>query len=659
MPLPPEPITMTTRASRVERPYGLWPSPLTPQVVAAAQRRLGQVQADDGWIYWSEGRPEEQGRQVIMRARPGGRPQEMLPAPFSARSRVHEYGGGEFLAAGGRLFFVNGADQDIYEVPAAGPPQRLTDAADTRFADMNLDVARDRLLAVAERHASGRAAPDNLIVAITLGSAQAGRVFDLCAGQDFYAAPRLSPDGTKLAFVAWNLPGMPWDEAALYVAPLDAAGRRGRIARVAGGRGVATQQPQWAPDGTLVYISDATGFDNLHALAPTGTTRTLTRLTMDLGRPMWGLATQSYAIAATGTIWVAPVPRDDIARKDKSGAPRRLLSLDTRGRNKTWVPIDVGALDNLVVHAKGLAAVASRADQPAAVVNIALQPEAPAVPRNLRTSADLTLPPGDIARPMPLAFEGGDGRRTHAYYYHPTSHTTRAPDGSLPPAIVMVHGGPTAAADRGLRLRTQFYTSRGFAVLDIDYAGSTGYGRAYRERLDGQWGRADVADAECAALCLSMRNLADAGRIAIAGGSAGGYTVLMAMANSRLFAAGSSHYGICDLGLLLAHTHKFESGYLHRLMGTTPHAWQQTFAARSPLTLASGIDKPVILFQGLDDKVVPPEQSRLIHASLAARGVPTELHEFAGEGHGFRQAASIAAVLEAELAFLRRAMGLA
>ena len=272
----------------------------------------------------------------------------------------------------------------------------------------------------------------------------------------------------------------------------------------------------------------------------------------------------------------------------------------------------------------------------------------------MRGSSDLAL--DDVALPKLVSFPGAAKAKVHGFYYAPTNSAVRPPRGTKPPALVLAHGGPTSMASRSLSARVQFYTSRGFAVLDVDYAGSTGYGRAYRERLDGQWGLADVADCAAGANWLGQSGLADPKRIAIAGGSAGGYTVLMALATTKAFAAGASHYGISDLSLLLEHTHKFESGYLHRLMGTSPKTWKKVFRERSPLSLIDGITAPVILFQGLEDRVVPPEQSRLIAEKLRARGTCVALHEFAGEAHGFRRAETIVAVLEAELAFLLEAM---
>ena len=631
---------------------GLWPSPISPRDLTAGARRFGHVQGDGNYVYWSEGRPEEKGRQVVVRAAPGSgeSPEDILPPPFSARSKVHEYGGAEFLVANGTVWFVNADDQDIWMPVPGKSPERITKAPELRFADMCLDHARRRLIAVAERHSAtgNHAMPENLLVAVGLDGRERGQVTDLVGGRDFYAFPRLSPDGSRLAFLGWDLPDMPWDQSALYVASVKPDGSVGRPQRIAGGDGTAAMQPTWLDDDRLLFLSDATGFGNV-MLWDGENARPLTRLKSELGTPMWNVGTRTFVVASPDRV-VASAEIDD--------APKLVVVTSLAARKPTIemrtlpAAISIGAL---AAFDGGIASFIGRAKAPAALSAIADKRKAPTI---LRTASDIALGPAGVSVARAVSFRGGDRRTTFAQYYPPTSADHRAPRGQLPPALILAHGGPTASAGRGLSLRTQFYTSRGFAVLDVDYAGSTGYGRAYRERLDGAWGIADVADCAAGARFLASEGLADPSRIAIAGGSAGGYTVLMALATTKAFAAGASHYGISDLSLLMEHTHKFESGYLHRLLGTTPKSWRKVCAARSPITLIDGMTAPLILFQGLDDKVVPPEQSRLIHESLKARAVMTELYEFAGEAHGFRQSATIIKVIEAELAFLVKAMKL-
>jgi len=628
-------------------PYGAWPSPVSAALAARGSRRTGLLQAAADAIYWSESRPEEQGRQAIVRTGPDGRRQDILPAPWSARSRVHEYGGGEFLVAGDTVYFVNDRDQQVHALRPGKQPQRLTDAPGTRFADFVLDAARDRLLAVAETHApTGRGAhspPRNSLVAIALGGGEPGRVTELAVGRDFYASPRLSPDGAQFAFLAWNLPDMPWDSAALYVARIGDDGSLGRPKRIAGGSGSAAFQPEWGPDGHLYFAWDESGWGCLYRWDGEQTVLVDRSPRAELWRAQWVFGMRGFALHPDGRF---------AAVYSERGRP-----LLRQGRLSSKQRIAYRALQK----------EAARMEDPlAAQDSFAMLVSPPvAMPAVMRLGRGRLLPVGtaQAAEIDPACISHGEvcefrnGReRVFGIHYAPRNPQYQGSKGTLPPALVLAHGGPTAMTDAGLKMRVQYYTSRGFAVLDVNYTGSTGFGRAYRERLDGRWGIADVADCAAGARFLARKGLADPGKIAIAGGSAGGYTTLMALATTGAFAAGCSHYGISDLGLLMEHTHKFESGYLHRLLGTTPAKWKAVCAERSPLNLIDGITAPVILFQGLDDKVVPPEQSRLIVDRLKARGVEVAYLEFPGEAHGFRKAETIVAVLEAELAFLQRVL---
>jgi dipeptidyl aminopeptidase/acylaminoacyl peptidase len=632
-------------AKKLSAPPGTWTSPITSALVARASRRFGSVQAAGEAVYWSEGRPEENGRQVIVRTggdREGER--DVLPPPYSARSRVHEYGGGEFLATEtGEVFFVNDRDQQVYRIGATGRIDRITNASQMRFADMALDSARGQLIAVAEIHKGGDAhsQPDNALVSIALGD---GAVATLAGKADFYASPRLSPDGAMLAFTSWNLPDMPWDSAALNVAKVGGDGALSKPQALAGGKDSSVFQPTWAPDGDLYFTWDKGGWGSLYRWDGKRVSKVHGKAGLELWRAHWVFGGRCFAIGADGQLATSSFD---------AGMPRLEIGQLSHGRAASMQRVRVSAarIDDPVAAGKTFVALVSPPAGAPAVMRIGrsglkpiLKPAAP--------MADARL----VSRGEVIAFRNGERQRVYAIHYPPRNPGFRAPAGSKPPALVLAHGGPTSLADASFKPRVQFYTSRGFAVVDVNYGGSTGFGRAYRERLDGQWGVADVDDCTAAARHLATSGLADADRIAIAGGSAGGYTTLMALATSKVFAAGASHYGISDLGLLLAHTHKFESGYLHRLLGTTPSKWKKMFDARSPLTLIEGITAPVILFQGLDDKVVPPEQSRLIVERLKARGIEVAYHEFAGEGHGFRRAETIIAVLEAELAFLRRVM---
>jgi len=631
-------------------PFGIWPSPVSAELAARGSRRFGMVQASGEAVYWSEARPEEQGRQVIVRCGPDGRPVDVLPKPLSARSRVHEYGGGEFLVSGANIFFVNDKDQQVYELAPPAAPQRITRAAGMRFADFAHDASRARLIAVTETHApKGTAAahdlPRNALAAIAL-TGKRGQVTEITRTHDFYASPRLSADGKMLAFLAWDLPDMPWDSAALYVSDVRANGALGRPTRIAGGDGSAAFQPEWGVDGNLYYTWDKTGWGHLYRWTGDGTVRVHSSVGAELWRPQWVFGTRCYTLhpdgrfAAVSSVRGMPVLEIGKLAGGHAVAPRGVQEKAAR-------------IDDPLTVGDGFAALVTSAVATPAVMKFGRGGLNPITERQ----ADL-IKPGFISRGDVLVFKNAKRQAVYGIHYSPVNANYRGSQGTLPPALVLAHGGPTSMTDAGLKLRVQFYTSRGFAVLDVNYAGSTGYGRAYRERLDGQWGIADVADCAAGARHLAHAGLAGAGKIAIAGGSAGGYTTLMALATTKAFAAGSSHYGISDLALLLEHTHKFESGYLHRLLGTTPSKWKDVFARRSPINLIDGMTAPVILFQGLEDKVVPPEQSRLIVAKLKQRGIDVEYREFAGEGHGFRKAETIIAVLKAELAFLQRILQL-
>jgi dipeptidyl aminopeptidase/acylaminoacyl peptidase len=636
-------------AKRKTAPFGTWNSPVSAALVARASRRIGGVQAVGGDTYWSESRPEEQGRQVIVRAGADGRAEDVLPAPYSARSRVHEYGGGEFLATGDEIFFVNDRDQQIYRLRENGSVARITDENRIRFADTAFDRERRRLIAAAERHPEPKAGeahamPENLLVSISLGETP-GKIASVASGRGFYASPRLSPDGSALAFLAWDLPDMPWDSAALFIAQADKNGRFGRPKRIAGGEGTSVFQPEWGPDGHLYFTWDKSGWGSLHRWNGHRCERVLSLADAELWRAQWVFGARCFALHPDGRI---------AASFMAEGAPK--LQLGRVGRDGKVgvvrnVKSDASRIDDPAASGDGFIALASLPLSAPAIVRITREGVAP-----VTKLAPPILEAGAISRGEVIEFRNAKRQRVFAIHYPPANPRYSGLGGSAPPALVLAHGGPTSMSDASFKPRVQFYTSRGFAVCDVNYGGSTGFGRAYRERLDGEWGVADVADCAAAAKHLAREGLADAERIAIAGGSAGGYTTLMALATSDVFTAGASHYGISDLGLLLAHTHKFESGYLHRLLGTTPAKWKERFAQRSPLNLIEGITAPVILFQGLDDKVVPPEQSRLIVEKLRERGVEVGYHEFAGEGHGFRKAETIVAVLEAELAFLKRMM---
>ena len=636
-------------------PFGAWPSPITPDAIVADTVRLSSVSLHAGRIGWLEGRPGEGGRNVLVQAdlrtdaRTGtagaGRPADVTPAPFNVRSRVHEYGGGAYAVSGDRVWFSNDADGRIYAQAAGVAPVPLTAQGAARFADLVFDPVRRRLLAVRESHREG-VPPVNDLVAISIAG---GTVRVLASGHDFFAAPAPSPDGRRLAWLAWDQPDMPWDAAALYLAELDRDGVPGAPRRIAGGSGCAAFQPTWSPDGALWCVADPEGWWNLHRWRD-GVLRCMYRAGHEFGKPLWQLGTTTFGFDAAGGVvctW-------------RDGSAWRLGRLDPEAGAMAPIALPWTSIDSLVVDGSTAAFIGGAPDRSAAVVSVDLES---GKTRVHRASSTLSIDEGALSRPVAISYPTGGGHPTgggeevaHGFYYPPRNTSCRGPAGGSPPLLVMSHGGPTGAASDTLNPMTQFWTSRGFAVLDVDYRGSTGYGRAYRERLYGAWGVADVEDCVAGAVHLAGTGRADRERLAIRGSSAGGYSTLAALTFHDVFRAGASYYGICDLEVLAADTHKFEARYLDRLVGAWP-AERDVYRARSPLHHASRIGCPIIFFQGLDDRVVPPNQAELMVDALDHRGLPVAYLRFEGEGHGFRQAGTIRRCLEAELYFYARVFG--
>ena len=624
--------------------FGHWPSPVTAASVAEGALRFGRVQAEGNAIYWSEGRPAEKGRAPVMRWTKEAGVSELLPAPYSARSRVHEYGGGEFLVAGGTLFFVNDADQDVYAMDlaaGAGHIRRLTNLPRTRFADFAWDGLRNRLIAVGETHGDGHGElPRNALWTIPAGEPGAAPA-PLLEGHDFYASPRISANGGRLAFLAWDLPAMPWDAARLFVAELAKEGHAGEPFAVAGGDGSACFQPEWSADGTLFFVWDAGGSGQLWAWREGSEPEKAVDIDGDLSMPQWSFNAASYALLPEGRAYCTFV------RNGEAGAAIVRFGADSVTPRETGFSavhaLSVGGAGAVLEGLKDDEALCIALDDPAAVGGVAS-------PVILRRSTAVAMDAGYISRPRRLEIPSRAGL-IHGLLYPPQNPAAHGVAGTLPPLIISLHGGPTSAAARGLKPRTLFFTSRGFAWLDLDYAGSVGYGRAYRERLTGNWGVADVEDTIAAAEYPARTGIADPDAIFVTGGSAGGYTVLMAIATANVFRGAASHYGICDLIALQKTTHKFEQGYQQTLLGASLEENEAVYRERSPIQHVERITTPLILFQGADDNVVPKSQSIAIAEALRAKGVPVEYHEFAGEGHGFRQADTIRTCLERELAF--------
>ena len=622
-------------------PYGSWQSPITTDLIVSGAIGLGQITLDDEDIYWTELRPSEGGRMVVVKHTPDGETTDITPAPFSARTRVHEYGGGAYLVHEGVVYFSNYADQRMYRQDQGGDPQPITPETDMRYADGCFDSVRDRIICVRENHTS-EGEPVNVIVAVdALGQ---GEQQVLSQGSDFCSNPRISPDGSTLAWLTWDHPNMPWDGTFLLVASFNDRGQLDEPQVVAGGRAESIFQPEWSPDGVLHFVSDSSGWWNLWRWED-GQARQLTSRNAEFGKPQWELGSGTYSF----------VSEELIACSYNEGGVWKIamLQIESGMLLAVYAPFtemgrgDIQAGDGKIVFIGGA---------PTLPVSLVLFDLASSKWQELRKSSDLDIDPDYISAAQPVEFPTEDGKTAHAFYYPPKNLDFQGPAGEKPPLLVKSHGGPTGAASSALGLATQFWTSRGIGVLDVNYGGSTGYGREYRERLNGKWGIVDVDDCCNAALHLVSQGEADGDRLAIDGGSAGGYTTLAALTFKEVFKAGASLYGVSDLEALAKKTHKFESRYLDGLVGPYPEN-QDLYKQRSPINHTDRLSCPLILFQGLEDQIVPPSQAEMMFDAVRAQGLPTAYIAFEGEQHGFRRAENIKRVLEAELYFYSRVFG--
>jgi len=621
-------------------PHGSWKSPITSDLIASETIGLGQIALDGDDVYWIEMRPAEGGRHVVVRRTPDGRTADITPSPFNARTRVHEYGGGAFLVTDGRVYFSNFTDQRLYRQDPGSEPRPITPEEDRRYADGVIDRHRGRMIFVREDHTNSDREAVNSLVSLGLERAQGGKV--LVSGNDFYSSPRPSPDGWRLAWLTWNHPNMPWDGTELWVAELNADGSVDQAERVAGGVDESVFQPEWSPDSILHFVSDRTGWWNLYRWRGRRVEPIL-QMEAEFGRPQWVFGMSTYAFESAARI---------ICTYTQEGT-WQLASLDTATG-------ELQAMETPYTEIRFLRATPGRAvflagspTQPTSVVQLSLATQELQV---LRCSSEVTIDPGYLALPEAIEFLTEQGLKAHAFYYAPKNRDYVAPPGERPPLLVMSHGGPTSATSSTLTLGIQYWTSRGFAVLHVNYGGSTGYGRAYRQRLNGQWGVVDVDDCVKGARHLAERGEVDGDRLAIRGGSAGGYTTLCALTFREHFKAGASYYGISDLEALTKDTHKFESRYLDRLVGPYPER-RDLYEERSPIHFADHLSCPVIFFQGLEDKVVPPNQAEMMVEALCAKGLPVAYVPFEGEQHGFRRAENIKRALDAELYFYSRVFG--
>ena len=564
---------------------------------------------------------------------------DLTPPGYDVRTRVHEYGGGAYLAAGGVVYFSNLSDQRMYRQVPGSEPQPFTRTEGMRYADAILDASHGRIIAVREDHTTGAPQPVNTLVSISTAGGDDGQI--LVSGNDFYSTPRLNPVGTRLAWLTWNHPNMPWDGAELWVAEVLPDGSLGARTLVAGGAAESIFQPEWSPDGTLYFISDRTGWWNLYRWDEgQGRVEPLCPMEAEFGKPQWGFGLSTYGFASAEKL---------VCAYSQNGF-HRLASLDTRRQGFHELDIPYSVLSGIQVAPGQAFFIAGSATEPAALVRLDLATGETEV---LRRSREVTVDPAYFSIGQSIEFPTDGGLTAHGFFYAPKNRDFTGVPGELPPLLVMSHGGPTDSTTPVFHYGIQYWTSRGFAVLDVDYGGSTGYGRAYRERLKGKWGIVDVADCANGARHLVTQGIVDGSRLAIRGGSAGGYTTLCALTFYDLFGAGASYYGIGDLEALARDTHKLESHYLDGLVGPYPER-RDLYVSRSPIHHVEHLSCPLILMQGLDDPVVPPNQSQMMFDALRTRGLPVAYLTFAGERHGFVKAENRKRALEAELYFYSR-----
>jgi dipeptidyl aminopeptidase/acylaminoacyl peptidase len=633
---PPDPSTRnrSLRAGRATLPFGAWKSPLSAPRVTSGTLRFDHLVLDGQDVYWAEGRASQGGRSVVVRRTPDGEIADVTPADFNVRTRVHEYGGSAYTVHRGVAYFSNFADQRVYCLGSGGAPRPIT-REQCFYADASIDARRERLLLVREDHTNGDHEPLNTIVAVSFDGAREDLIV---TGADFYSDPIISPDGQQFAWLEWRHPNMPWDGTELWVAPVNPDGSLGEPRKVAGGRAESIFQPEWSPDGRLYYTSDRTGFWNLYREG-----ELVYQREADFGKAQWIFSQNSYAF----------IDRSRIAASYTEDGRWKLAFIDAATGRFDPIDLPLEPTDGVRASAEAVYFIGGSPTDARSVVRLPLDTLTLEVMRAATTDR---VDRAWISVPEAITFQS-NGQAVHAFYYPPTNPEIAAPPGDKPPLLVLSHGGPTDQATDVFEARTQFWTSRGFAVVDVNYGGSSGFGRAYRERLNGTWGIVDVEDCVNAAKYLVDTGRADANRLCIRGGSAGGYTTLAALTFHDVFKAGASYYGISDIEVLAHDTHKFESRYCDTLIGPYPAA-KQKYVERSPIHFTDRLSSALILFQGLEDKVVPPNQSEMMADAVRRKGLPVAYVAYPGEQHGFRKAENIVRSLEAELYFYAAVFGI-
>ncbi|EEH63435.1 peptidase, S9A/B/C family, catalytic domain protein [Gleimia coleocanis DSM 15436] len=648
--------------------YGTWDSVITTDDMTARSVSLSQVRVDGLSTFWVEGRSQDGGRNVLMHHTNFAGSVEVLPliegtTLTDVRTRVHEYGGRAYAVSNGIIVFSQGSDNRVYLYDLNNPLQGirpLTELNQCRYGDFELDLVNRVVYAVCEDHSKG-GEPNNYLVSIPLdgtGARNPQLVRVLFSGTDFVMAPTVSPDADKLAFVVWNHPHMPWQQSTLLVADISEGALLDPHVLV-DEPNVSVSEPRWTLQGDLIHIDDSTGWLNLYRTEgfnpetakhnadsvdwrPRLRTRRLHPGNRNFSHPAWALGLHSFDIFDDDYLlcswtqdgfWHLGTVRIDNGQLEEW--------------NLGWWPTG-----NVSVSGGRVVILADSATSTATVIEI-IGHEV----KELRNSTYLELDPAHVSVAKAISWPTRDGETCHGFFYAPVNPDFIGTDAELPPLIVMAHGGPTSATRPGLNLAKQFWTSRGFAVLDVNYRGSSGWSKDYCAKLQGQWGVVDVNDCADGVKFLVTHGIVDGNRVAIRGGSAGGYTTLAALVSSDVFTAGTSLYGIGDIKLLAAETHKFESRYMEGLVGTADLE-DPVYAERSPINHIEKVTAPLLLLQGEDDKVVPPSQAITMRDALEAAGRVVELKMYAGEGHGFVKAENIKDALERELNFYLRTWGL-